>query len=1784
MNSEFLGCSKKVLTYLSSDVLLSFFILYPMHLPAISIKGRLRYILSVLLVTGAFSICFADTWNGSSVTAPPLSGTTYTITTCAQLAWLAQKVNSGRPFKDTTFIVGSNLNLGKYSWTPIGNGSGTPFEGTFDGGKANGYGISNLTSSFGWYPTSVSAGMFGYVVYPAVIQNVTLSGITTFNYYNGSTICGVGGLMVSAQGSSSNPVLISNCSVSGTVTAGSASPAGAIVTTAGYATITNCSTSATITTTSYAGGIVGQATNVTFSGCTMNGVIGSGSQAACAGIAATLNGGSLTNCTNTSTITTSGYSGGLVGQATNVTFTSCTTGGTVTGTGYNTGAGGLTATLTGGSVTNCTTTAVVSVPGYAGGLVGQASNVTFSGCTAGGTVTCTGSNLGNGGVVGYTTGTTSVSSCSSTATVNGINNVGGLIGYQNSTGIIQNCTASGGVTASSSVVGGLIGNVNAVAVIRQSSYTGSFTPSGSTPDAGGLIGEVNAAATLDTCSFTGTFSGGSQYLGGIVGAVLANASFTGCSSSGSLQNGSSYLGGIAGYVNNASPVFTGCYTTGNISTSASYVGGFIGAVTGSGTAVFTGCYTTGSCTTTSSYLGGFIGSVSANATFSNCFATGNVITSNQLVGGFAASINSGTVILAGCYASGLVQGSFNLGGFVGQVSTGGVSIVNCYATGAVQTYNLTTNHPGGGFVGVVSGSPTFANCYAAGSVYGFTASYGSGGFAGDGGSAIFKSCFFDVQGTGLAATQASGQDNSSGITGITSTSTMTSTSFLDNSTYGSGVWSYTTGYYPELTNFKSGMSSSYTVSGITVPALTPSTAIKAWSALSVVTPFLSIATSDNSGNVSSNFTAPVLSSSPVSKTLLWAGIPQSFDGGVLSFSNNSTHLIYPITVGSYTYKATDSDGRIKSFFVYINKVRIYFVRSSKGSDSNSGASWTKAYATIQKAVESANGQNPKYSVWVAAGSYGANSSYSTTAGYQTYTGTTGAAWSGWSVNFLMREGVNVYGGFTEDGTTSNSNAGMSTRLTGGASILTGGSSQLVLAPLYSSLTSGFSTITAWDGFTITAGGAASDSVHYAATVPSNGKLYNSILQSNNGPTLDLLPGSTGVNLLIASNSGLAVAMSGASNLINATVVNNKGTAIWATGTPAVTNSILWNNARNLSGGATPVFTCCAASSNYGANPWKPGSGCIELYHRSPNFKKSGEYQLLLISPCLGTGLASADSLGTDIRGLARQYNNTIDMGAYQKWDGMTVTSGTPSTVTNVRAGYTIPLSSLTLQNDTMEVLVNPGITFSQGGNTALKTYWLELRQDTIANNPILSGGKITADSVLYVRRFSKSLGGLGVWSFFGLPYTSANLGKIDGAIAENSVRIDKYVERIRAANGANKSAWTHMQSSSDVKDSLLTGEGYALSFNEKVPQNEIGQTVIFPSCSPVTFDNSSATPSGSNQLSCTTASGSVSWLNCGWNLVANPLTQNSSLVNTVSGDWPLVCGTNSTYYGAVYLYQSATDSYAVYPLSTFNASGLSAFGACFLQTDTTGVPAVFNASAALTSPFRSESLAAVASMASSTAAPTLFRFTVNGAKQASSAYVLFYDSAHAEARPMEDAPVMEGISGNTALTLSTTATASNLPLAINRLPFVGNEMEIPLQVTVPAAGDYTITMPESDGNTAVYILDTNKGYYSLTSGYSFTAKETGTLNYTLVFGQINRVQTDANVGVTLTQDQTSVTITPTGTTTLQQVYVYSETGQLVKSLSNIGGQVQFNLPEAAGVYLVKISTSNGSTTKKLINR
>lgn len=183
-------------------------------------------------------------------------------------------------------------------WTPVGTAD-EPFSGHFDGNNKT---ISNLTINSGNY-----AGLFGYVSGGATIEKVTLEDVDVSG----------GERMAALIGKITGNAVVSNCTVSGSVT-GSDSNTGGIIgeIVTGTVQLTELTNNATVTNTktsnSRAGGIVGQVTT---------------------GANVTLN-----NCINTGDITTvDGYAGGIVSayQSGTLAIYNCTNSGELTG--YYTG-------------------------------------------------------------------------------------------------------------------------------------------------------------------------------------------------------------------------------------------------------------------------------------------------------------------------------------------------------------------------------------------------------------------------------------------------------------------------------------------------------------------------------------------------------------------------------------------------------------------------------------------------------------------------------------------------------------------------------------------------------------------------------------------------------------------------------------------------------------------------------------------------------------------------------------------------------------------------------------------------------------------------------------------------------------------------------------------------------------------------------------------------------------------------------------------------------------------------------------------------------------------------------------------------------------------------------------------------------------------------------------------------------------------------------------------------------------------------------------------------------
>ena len=223
------------------------------------------------------------------------------------------------------------------------------------------------------------------------------------------------------------------------------------------------------------------------------------------------------------------------------------------------------------------------------------------------------------GLVAYCLG--SVTECSFSGTVSGVNSCGCIAGY--CSGTVSGCSTSGNLSARK-YVGGLIGYQITGRITDSSS---SATVSASSHYAGGLVG-YSSSCRFSDCSFSGSVSG-LESIGGL-GGHLSSGTVTRCSFEGS-ASGTGKTGGLAGDTD--SVTFTDCTSYGSVRGEQS-VGGLVGGMLhGSILNSFSLC-----AVSSSSTGGGITGSLSG--TVDNCFFAGSI--SGSKVGAISGS-STGTI-------------------------------------------------------------------------------------------------------------------------------------------------------------------------------------------------------------------------------------------------------------------------------------------------------------------------------------------------------------------------------------------------------------------------------------------------------------------------------------------------------------------------------------------------------------------------------------------------------------------------------------------------------------------------------------------------------------------------------------------------------------------------------------------------------------------------------------------------------------------------------------------------------------------------------------------------------------------------------------------------------------------------------------------------------------------------------------------------------------------------------------------------------------------------------------
>ena len=356
--------------------------------------------------------------------------------------------------------------------------------------------------------------------------------------------------------------------------------------------------------------------------------------------------------------------GGLVGSNDGGTISNSDVSGTISG-GHQ--VGGLAGNnQAGGSIENSQASGTVLGYRNAGGLVGaNYDTVSDSHATVAVTSEFPSTIEQAGGLAGLNQGGT-ISNSYATGTVEGNQDIGGLVGKNDFGTIEEDSYATGAVTgrdsstSTSERIGGLVGlNTGGSAAISDGHATG--TVEGHT-EVGGLVGR-NDGGTISDSYATGRVEGHTE-VGGLVGLNTTGGTITDsyATTSGKVS-GEQQVGGLVG-LNNGTIIYS--YATARVEGQTD-VGGLVGK---NDDGAIGASYATGTVAAArGSGVGGLVGTNSGSATASAIYATGRVEGRTD-VGGLVGK-NSGT-ITAG-YAIGRVSGQADIGGLVGQDDSGTIS-------------------------------------------------------------------------------------------------------------------------------------------------------------------------------------------------------------------------------------------------------------------------------------------------------------------------------------------------------------------------------------------------------------------------------------------------------------------------------------------------------------------------------------------------------------------------------------------------------------------------------------------------------------------------------------------------------------------------------------------------------------------------------------------------------------------------------------------------------------------------------------------------------------------------------------------------------------------------------------------------------------------------------------------------------------------------------------------------------------------------------------------------------
>ena len=374
--------------------------------------------------------------------------------------------------------------------------------------------------------------------------------------------------------------------------------------------------------------------------------------------------------------------GGIVGvNLKNQIIDNCTNKGSLSGF---TGIGGVVG-LNAGLIYQCTLSehfgnAALS---YVGGIAGLniGSDTTFT-----------------DGTRNYTAGTIEKCSTMSGKTISGNQNLGGIVGWNLTKGVIRENTSYANISAASDNVGGIAGrNSGTIQVAEDENISRSIMSSHGT-NVGGIIGINEKTGTLSVTGDGGTNgeivavgSGaritGYENVGGIVGNYLGQDSLG--------QSGTQYLVCKASQVRATHGMVGGIVgtTSGNVTNTINRAGkvtadsGYAGGITAVNVAKISNSKDYGSVSSSSGYAGGIAAQNEADGIIENCNVQGTKTTKVEIYSlgvmdaGAICAVNNGTILGSAPKENVVLKGSAVIIGGITGLNNGTVG--DSQATGSV---------------------------------------------------------------------------------------------------------------------------------------------------------------------------------------------------------------------------------------------------------------------------------------------------------------------------------------------------------------------------------------------------------------------------------------------------------------------------------------------------------------------------------------------------------------------------------------------------------------------------------------------------------------------------------------------------------------------------------------------------------------------------------------------------------------------------------------------------------------------------------------------------------------------------------------------------------------------------------------------------------------------------------------------------------------------------------------------------------------------------------------------